>query len=59
MAKALTDFTLGFHGVIAEGDDVPATYTTPAGTFDTDFDALVERGLVDRAPRAKTPKPTE
>jgi hypothetical protein len=53
MPKALEDFTLGFHGTIAAGQEVPATYTTPAGTFDTDFESLAERGLVAGVPKAK------
>lgn len=53
MPKALEDFTLGFHGVIVAGQEVPATYTTPAGTYDTDFDSLRERKLVAGVAKAK------
>lgn len=54
MPKALEDFTLGFHGTIVAGQEVPATFTTPAGTYETDFDALRERGLVAGVKRGKT-----
>lgn len=53
MPKALEDFTLGFHGTIEAGKEVPATYTTPAGTFDTDFESLAERGLAAGVAKAK------
>jgi hypothetical protein len=56
MPKALEDFTLGFHGVIAVGQEVPATYDTPSGTFDTDFEQLEQRGLIAGVPRKRPAK---
>jgi hypothetical protein len=59
MPKAKDTFLLGFHGEIHAGEEVPRTYRDTAGEHDTDFERLVDLGLVDKSAAAKAEKAVE
>jgi hypothetical protein len=57
MPKAISDLLLGSRGLIAAGEDIPATYIDDVGvTHQTDFASLADAGLVDRAAATRADK---
>jgi hypothetical protein len=58
MPKAVAPVLLGHHGLIAVGQDVPASFVNDRGeTEKTDSDHLAEIGVIKKAPVEDTPAP--